>query len=239
MGIFERIRNDILEDIQQFSLEDNGDVVEIIEENDISISIHENIDGHDRDYVITNPAVINKQWIMDRIIVTKSATTLEYQIDIERLSEWIANSIDRNMLMTLDRIIITNNSEDDYDYLVKTDSRFKYMLEVSDLPYENIVGYMWYDYQMVFVNMSAIENTVNEMIEDGYIYAQEKDDEINLGIIMTVAHEIRHLAQANPYLPDALLQQTSDDETDAEEFAKKCVTKESLYVIANNESVFR
>ena len=51
----------------------------------------------------------------------------------------------------------------------------------------------------------------------------------------TLVHEIRHLAQANPYLSEELLNQNSNDEQDAEEYARRVVEEHPEYLIINGE----
>ena len=50
---------------------------------------------------------------------------------------------------------------------------------------------------------------------------EEARDCYNYGFVTTIIHELRHLAQQNPYLPEDVLQQEDEDEEeDAEMFAR-------------------
>lgn len=216
--VFEEIKKSIKDDATKYAANEEG-VLEITEENDNYIAVYEDIDGFSREYTITNPDVITKEWIKELIIVTDSAKELEFIIDIDKLADFAA-SLDKNMLLTLENIVIVNDAEKDYDYLSALDDSFARMLEVSDLPDEHLVGLMWFSYQKVFVNLGSIIKATNELIDEGTVYDWEKEDSINMGIAVTLVHEIRHLAWANPYLDeDKLNKKSENEEEDAETYA--------------------
>lgn len=215
--VFEDIKKNIKDDVTKYAANEEG-VLEITDENDNHITVYEDIDGFSREYTITNPDAITKEWINERIIVTDSVKELDISINIEKLAEF-ATSLDKNMLLTLENIIIVNDAEKDYDYLSALDDEFAQMLEVSDLPDENLVGLMWFSYQKVFLNLGSIIKATDELIEDGIGYDYEREQDINRGIATTLVHEIRHLAQANPYLEANKLNQKGNDEEDAENYA--------------------
>ena len=224
MNFFEDVKDRINDLAKSYSQNTDGneygdEYFNVSYVSDTSIEISEYLDGNCREYTETDPAVINKDWIRDRIIITDSAIELDLHVDPEIMAEWISDSVDATILMTLDHIIITNNSEEDYDFLSMMDDRYAYMLECSDLPGEETAGLMWYNYQMVFVNMGTLVSSADEMVADGLLYEWERNSEINEWVATTVAHEIRHLAQANPFMREDILQQVGDDEADAEEYA--------------------
>lgn len=152
--VFEEIKKAIKSDAEKYAANEEG-VLEITEENDNYIAVYEDIDGFSREYTITNPDVITKEWIKELIIVTDSAKELEFIIDTDKLADFAA-SLDKNMLLTLENIVIVNDAEKDYDYLSALDDSFARMLEVSDLPDEHLIGLMWFSYQKVFVNLGSI-----------------------------------------------------------------------------------
>lgn len=215
MTLFETIKSNIKEDASK-----DEDLLEIIEDTDEKISVYDNFDGYGREYTITNPEIINETWIKEKIIITKSVPETGYNINTNILTKWLVQNVDKFMYLTLENIVFMADSEKDFDELPLIDNKFSDLLEVNNLPNEDLIGLMWYHYQIVFVNIKAIIDTTKEMLETGDIYEWEERDTINSGILSTLIHEIRHLAQANPYLPDAILNQNTDDELDAENYAK-------------------
>lgn len=98
------------------------------------------------------------------------------------------------------------------------------------------VGLMWYSNQTVLINIGTILNCEKELLDDGTIYDWELDDDINAGICKTLVHEIRHLAVANPFLPEEFLGKTvADDEIDAEEYAEKICSNGVPYIIQKTD----
>ena len=229
MNLFERIKSSIKEDV---SLDE--DLIQILEETDSKICVYDDFDGYGREYTITNPLTINENWIKEKIIITKSVSKTGYIINTDLITKWLLENLDKNMYLTLENIVIMNDSEEDFDELPLIDEKFSELLEVNNLPDENLVGLMWYYYQIVFVNIGTIVNTTKEMLEVGDLYEWEEKDTINSGIISTLVHEIRHLAQANPYLPEDVLNQKSDDETDAEDYARNICKGVLPYFLKND-----
>lgn len=228
MDLFEKIKLNIKEDASN-----DDDLLEIIDESDEEISVYDNFDSYGREYTITNPIKVNEEWLHEKIIVTNSTSQTGYAINTNLIVKWLLKNVDKNMYLTLENIVFMNDSEKDFDELPLINKKFYELLEINDLPNENLIGLMWYHYQIVFVNVGAIINTTKEMIEEGDLYEWEEKDTINSGILSTLVHEIRHLAQANPYLPEDILNQNTDDETDAENYARNICEGTLPYILTN------
>jgi hypothetical protein len=231
MMTLEMIKKSIEDDIK------NGLEVEILAESNDSIVVYDNADIMDRDYEIKNPNILTKDWLKEHTIITPSVNELPQKINVDKMIDWVYENIDKDMYLTLERIIICNDEEKDFDYLRDYNDELYSQLECNDLPSENQLGIMWYDASIVVVNFGTIIKTTNEMIEDGYLYEYEKNDNINYGLISTLAHEIRHLAQANPYLPEDVLQQCGDDEEDAEQYAINICDEHNVYILECGEEI--
>lgn len=208
----------------------NGEPIEIVELNDNYITIIDETEVY-REITFYNPLSINTNWIKNKTIITPSADNCEYKIDIEKISNWISKYIEPDFLSILNTIIFLGDNDEDYSYLRNYSNEFYCELQESDLPYDEVMGLSWWSFNKVFIHLGNIHKTVDELIDEGIFEADEKEKEINYGILTTLAHELRHLAQSNPYLPDSILQQRSDDETDAEDYARnlcdrhfECVT---------------
>ena len=63
----------------------------------------------------------------------------------------------------------------------------------------------------------AMKQATEEMIRSGECSRENKGSDIMRGVLMTVAHEFRHLQQNNPYSDKSDMQ--PDIERDAEDFA--------------------
>lgn len=237
---FEELKNSVKEDEQQF-IKDNEDTycVTVVDETNDTITVWDNTGFIDRTYTITNPNVISKDWLQKRIIKTKSLEKLPYRVNFEKLVEWLLSSMDKFIYMNLSKMIFVNDTEEDWDELCEVDDDFQYILEVNELPDDKCLGIMWFEQSMVVVNVGSIIRCVqNAVIQDGqegddehWIYPWEAQKDINEQIIVTLTHELRHLAQANPYLTEELLCQESDDEEDAEDFARFTYENNPVFLI--------
>lgn len=219
---FQTAKNSVKQDISSGKYED---LLGIIEESDTAITVYDDIDGFSREYTLTDPEVIDTDWINSKIIITPSVSKTGYKPNQRKIAEWLVAHIDKTMYLNLENIIIVNDTEKDFDYLSNLSETLSCRLECSSLPDKNLIGLMWHCYQTVLVNIGTIVTTTEEMIEEGLLYKLEKDHTINEGLLATLAHEIRHLAQANPYLPEEILNQQNNDEEDAENFAHQICDK--------------
>ena len=191
----------------------------------------------DRNYTITNPDYINLDWLKERLVVTKSVSELNYQIDTDALMGYINQFFPKELLTTLNRIVICNDGEKDFDELYNNPD-FGDMVEICDLPDadgDRYLGIYWFEFNVVVVNLGGIINcakaSLAEDIADGFAFESDVVDDVNRNVIVTLVHELRHLAQGNPYLPKEFLQQESDKEEDAEEFARNLVDEHNRYVL--------
>lgn len=191
----------------------------------------------DRNYTITNPDYINLDWLKERLVVTKSVSELDYQIDTDALMGYINQFFPKELLTTLNRIVICNDGEKDFEELYNNPD-FGDMVEICDLPDadgDRYLGIYWFEFNVVAVNLGGIINcakaSLAEDIADGFAFESDVADDVNREVIVTLVHELRHLAQGNPYLPKEVLQQESDKEEDAEEFARNLVDEHNRYVL--------
>lgn len=218
MGLFEEIKQQI------HATNDRGyeeTRMWIINEARDLITVGDDTGEHPSSYTIYDPDKIDMKWFTDRIIITDTVPESGYNIDGDTLAQWLADGIDHKMCMTLNNIVFMYDDDKDWDELSGTDfwDRYEESMSLSGLPTENQMGLAWYNDQVIFINMKAITNTADEMVRDGDLYDYEKEDCINDQIAMTLAHEIRHLAQQNPYLPEDMLCRLGDNEKDAEQYA--------------------
>ena len=116
-------------------------------------------------------------------------------------------------------LIFIDDIEAASDWLIDHDPHFSELLEVHDLPVDNL-GVLWYTESIIVINLENIETGMNALVEEGLVFDWEISSFANHEILLTIIHEIRHLAQGNPYLSEDILNQKTDDETDAENYAQ-------------------
>lgn len=217
---FEDIKNAVRNDIRAAEGTDKEGLLCIEQETADAVFLYDDMDGMNRTYSIADPAAINAGWIADRVIVTDSVRDA-CRIDTEILAEWLAQHTDKNLLLTLESIVFINDSDADYDFLCENyGEKFEDALQENQLPDGDVLGIMWHSEQAVLVNAGAILHETDKEIADGLLNAWERESCTSYETMKTLLHEIRHLAQENPYLPEEILNQHGTDEQDAEEYAE-------------------
>lgn len=206
--------------VMQLVKDSHAGIIEILKQDDNGIFIVDT-EGVTRDYPLWNPDTMDESWMRSRILATPAAAS---KLNTEVIAKWIIQSIPKPMYFNLQRIVFVDDPENDFDWLMQNNTEnFADLLEEHDLPSENQLGVLWWSASILVISIQHIERVTEEMIADGLLYEWEKWETIEHGILTTMVHEIRHLAQSNPYLPDEILQQTKDDETDAEMYARELV----------------
>ena len=90
--------------------------IDIVSVSEDSIEFYDGRDGtYEYHYVLTNPDCINKDWVAEKLLLTKSCKNIGL-ISKNILAAWIAQ-IPAYLLMTLNRIIFTYDDEADWDEL--------------------------------------------------------------------------------------------------------------------------
>ena len=97
------------------------------------------------------------------------------------------------------------------------------MMQMYDYDdYEHCVGVMLTEHQIVFINEHIIEREVADISVSDY----EKDKEYQIGLLVTLIHEMRHLMlETNPFLPEDEFPEEMKDEDEVEEFARNAYEK--------------
>ena len=200
------------------------------------ITVYDNLwdedDPDGRTYTIANPDYMTKDVLRDKLIIPKSATNSPYRVDADILIDWLYQYLPKPMWLTLNRIVLVYDEEADWDELYDH-SNIGTLLEIHNLPSDAQLGITWATDDIVVVSVAAIVEGSREMLAIGELYEFELDGCINHGIITTLIHEIRHVAQNNPYLSIDTLQLLDDDyEEDAEQYARRFCDEHQCYVLA-------
>lgn len=230
--LYQEMVASIKEDVEK---EGQEDLIEITEETGMSISVWDNFEMIDREYTITNPNCIGREYLRNKLIITPSVSELPFIIKQENILS-LLEMVDKRLLMTLEGIVLCNDAEADFDYLRDLNDDFYQELEVSDIPCDGLLGINWYCYNKVLVNAGEVFRQTLKLHDDGYIYDWEIEDCIEHGIVTTLIHELRHLEQSNPYIPRQEFQmsdkETHDEcEEDAENYARDFCNKHDCKLI--------
>ena len=213
---FKRIVSEIHSDVDS-----HPDEIFIVDEDDTHITVSDIIE-FERNYCITDTDAITKEWLKEKIIITPSA---KKRINKENITDWIFNKIPKETYQTLNRLVFISNDEKDFDYLCELKNEdFDDLLQIHNLPDDNQLGINWSADCYVIIHVGNIVKSTNKMVSNGELYDYEKEDCIRWGILTTIAHELRHLEQENPYLSEEIYKSFIDDpEEDAETFAQSIV----------------
>lgn len=228
--LFRNMVRDILDDAKQ--AKEAGDDLFVEKISHKEISVFDMMDGETEElrYTIRNPEFMTRNWLESKLIITKSARKKKL-INENAIVNWLFSYLPKEMYLTLQQLIFVYNDEKDVDELY-ADERVGELLEIHDLSRQGCLGITWKSECIIVVHLGNILREAVKLLRDGYIYPWEFRDDINNNILATIAHEMRHLAQYNPYLPEEILSQDSDDEDDAENFARDFVENHPAYIIA-------
>ncbi len=190
----------------------------------------------EREYIIRRPDKMTKKWLSSLIVATPSALSLG--INIMSAIDWIYKKLPKYLYCTLERIIFVgglNDDEDeaDFDFLCGYgDGGIGCNLEEHNLPSDRQLGISWVSANTVVVHIGHIVNYTKNMVDDGELYEWEKSDCVNNGVAVTLIHELRHLAQNNPYIPEEVFCFRGRDlEADAEEYAREFVDENPVFLL--------
>lgn len=215
---FKKIISEIHFDVNHTSTLDN--YVTIQKETEHTISIFDALNGEAeaRPYTIRDPKTIDAKYLSSIIRISDEANKLNPTIDTTKLIAYL-DKLDKNMLMTVQRICFITDDEEENDSIYK-DPLFAEGIEAGHGIGPNQIGVTWWDMDVIVINLKNIKETTEEIVYDEY----EFDSEFNIGILTTIVHEIRHSAQNNMYLPEKYINPISiDPEADAEEYARNWV----------------
>ena len=211
---------------------DAGEPVYILDESEDEFTVIDDTEGTDRIIRYISHDKITPAWLDNRIVITYSASWYDQAVDSRALAEYLFRTVDKHILQTLEHIVIVSaDTERDWDELfpILEDRHGNPILEVCDLPDEG-VGIHWAEYQTVVINLGNIIELSKELCADGF---SDVATETNIGVIITVLHELFHMAQNDPYAPEELFQGLPvDPEDQAETWARKIFEEYGGYVLA-------
>ena len=132
--------------------------------------------------------------IADRIHIS-SAIPENYHIDKNVLAQYLWNVCDRNAFVTLNEIVILWNDGENLDPEQARLYEEYYDEFVRELAV-NQLGQMWFDRNIVAINMYEIVKTAREIAEENKNFSSpyfKFENILREGILTTALHELRHL----------------------------------------------
>ena len=240
MSLFKDMCNDIRMD-EKKTENDDYEYIMVEEEADDHITVFDSMEGEvdSKRYTIRNPEYMDRDYFRSIVDFSDCAEAYrkEMPIDKEKVVEYLDGHMDKNMLMTVDRILFVTGDEEDDDKIFKNERVAEGAFEAGHwLPDKNQVGLTWWDYDIVCISLKGIREGVDECVNTFRLDKDEERDEINIGVLTTLVHEVRHTAQDNPYLPEKFFGPVSrDKEKDAEEYARDWVERHPFDILLSKE----
>jgi hypothetical protein len=216
---------------------DEGDAYLAVEdETESSISVYDDLnDERDHRYTIMNPKFLNEDVVKSKIVTTTSLKR-ECNLDVDAIAKWICSELPQETYLTLNKLVLMYDEEEDFDELAEDDEFGDAFDSGSYWPDDGMLGITWWEFSICVVNVKSIIKSCfkHELVDEQHPLRIE----LNRQIFATIAHEFRHLAQANPYLPEEVFDRIDDDnEVDAEEFAHDIVSYRPLGYCLLDEKV--
>ena len=164
-------------------------------------------------YRIADPALVDEKWIGERMTFLSGAEP--FRINADLFAEWLSGCVPKWMSLTLRSIVFCGSNDAPPSEIDGFDEFFG-LPSWEDMPDGGDLGIALSDYGLVLVNVA-----------EHFAVCAERSTVMD-DIAVTLVHEIRHLAQANPYLPDYLMRQWGTEENDAESFARDFCARHPL-----------
>lgn len=218
MSLFHNITKEI-QDKELHSTEDS--YITIIKQTKNTIEFFDATDGEEdaRTIKLKDPNNITRYYL-NKLIIFSDAYKKDkslFKISKKKLIEYLFANTDKNMLMSVQAIAIITGDEEDTDSIYSDPRIIDGIEDMHDFPMPDQIGLTWWNKDVIILNAQAIQEVAIETNADNYF---DNKDEVNIGILCTLLHEIRHTAQNNLWLPKEILSSySSDPEEDAEQYA--------------------
>lgn len=145
----------------------------------------------------------------------------EYKIDKLALAEYLWNSIDKNMFLTLNELVLVWNDGE------RDDSELKRLYEETSDEFalflsEGNIGQLWFDQNIAAINLyelMIVSKEIEEANSDLYDPFFHFENQMLTGLLTTAIHEIRHLGlETNIFLPEEQYPYSLNAEAEVENY---------------------
>jgi len=220
--LFDFVKNEVNKAIKD-------EVCEVISQTDKVIHVFD--DDCEKEFHLYNPRSMNASWLKKKIILTDSAKKCSFVPNINVLANWLIANFDKKYYLNLNHIIFIYDDETDFDELYEKEE-FAEMLDGHNFPSENQLGIYWNEYDTVVISIGNIlrECEKLESVADSYSINKE----MNIGVFVTILHELAHMGYSNPYVPDfddSEFYSEDDEEECVENIARTAYEKNPAYIL--------
>ena len=209
MDLYEEICNYIDEDVK--ATEGKENCIRVVEKDNASITVYDKQDGEGRYMTIRNPRYIDRSYIEFLVRVSDSVSKLPYTVTATKLANYLERDVDKNMLTSVQRIVLVTGDETEKDSLFKDTMLLQCKKEGMRFPTTKEISGRWPHDDVVVVNMKGIIEKVEEYARHHSITTEEYMKFLNAGVAKSVLKEVRRCVQDNIYLPETVFNTIDND----------------------------
>lgn len=174
-------------------------------------------DGGDilcKEVTFTPEENMSEEWFWKKTHVQTMPKSNPYEIDFKRICDFVFSHCPKEMFTTLEALFFVFNEDGLRELAEYTGD--EYGLECINM--DEQIGLMWYEKNIVIVNVGLIQQTSEEMADE----ITPASEHICDGIIMTIVHGMRHLMlRTNFLLTDEERPVEEESEDAVEEYARR------------------
>lgn len=180
------------------------------------------------------PEAMTPRSLAERIFVSSDIPPM-FQINKDALAEYLWETCDRNAFITLDELVVIWSEpcdEDTFGPAEFTDSGSEHLYDNlgDEYAYEigqGVLGQLWWERNVVVVNMGEIVRASEEIARDNEDVADidswfSMENQVLTGLLTTAIHELRHLQMdTNILLPEDVYPLHLSSEDAVEEYCRE------------------
>lgn len=207
------------------------DELEVLEESESGYVLFDACNGKDIPVHFIETMVLEN--LMGLIHVSKDIPK-KYRPDESKIVEYLWHNLDRNMFITLEEIVIVWSDTDNESFVDMQRTRLyqeyndEYAYEIG----ENVLGQMWFDRNIIIINMGEIVKMAKENEQEFSLFENDyycADNQVIVGFLTTLIHELRHLQMdTNYFLPVDEYPENEADEDCVELYCRQVFEKSEV-----------
>lgn len=174
-------------------------------------------DGGDilcKEVTFTPEENMNEEWFWKKAHVQTQPKSNPYEIDFKAICNFVFSHCPKEMFTTLEALFFVFNEDGLSELAQYTGDDYGY----ECINMDEQIGLMWYEKNIVIVNVGLIQQTSEEMADE----ITPASEHICDGIIMTIVHGMRHLMlRTNFLLTDEECPIEEESEDAVEEYARR------------------
>lgn len=183
-------------------------------------------DGSDimaKEVTFTPEENMNEEWFWKKVHLQTPPKSNPYAIDFKEICDFVFSRCPKEMFMTLEALFFVFDDDGLSELAEYTGD--DYGLECIDM--DEQIGLMWYEKNIVIVNVGLIQKTSEEMADE----ITPATDHICDGIMTTIVHGMRHLMlRTNFLLSEEEYPLEEENECAVEEYARQFADQWLQYI---------